>query len=283
MARQDRPFVCVDFILDQLRVIEVDKGEITGFFVRPLAAGSLRSGDPVEPAVIGSQLRQAMNAMRMAGVDARLALPDEAAVAKIVELPRMPDRHLRKAVAFAVERELPFPMDRAAWSWEVVARDENTIAVYLVAAWRDIIDRVVEVAVSAGLRPTVVEPRALAVARAVGMPRVNVLEAYGNQLHLTQVLPSQAPYVDLSLYPSDPDDAETAIERLLQRSNRRNLVVSDLEPSPVVLAGDLEDAGPQLKFPTAPFSGVLNGNPPYRPHGMDCRDHVASIGLAMRN
>lgn len=283
MARRSRPVVCIDFILDQLRVIEVQEGEITGYFVRPLPAGSLRSGDPVEPQVIGIELQQAMRATGMEGNDARLALPDEATVGKIVELPRMPDRHLRKAVAYAVERELPFPPDRAAWSWEVVARDEATISVYLVAAWRDIVDRVAEVAVSAGLTPTLVEPRAIAVARALGMPRVTVLEAGGSHLHLTQLLPSQAAYVDLGVCPSDRVEAEAAIERLLQRSGRRQLVVNDLEPSPLVLAGDLEDAELHLSVPAARLSTVLNGHPPTRPSGMDGAYHLASIGLAMRN
>jgi hypothetical protein len=283
MARRGRPVICIDFILDQLRVIEVQEGEITGYFVRPLPAGSLRAGDPVEPQVIGIELQQAMRAIGMEGSDARLALPDEATVGKIVELPRMPYRHLRKAVAYAVERELPFPVDRAAWSWEVVARDQATISVYLVGAWRDIVDRVAEVATSAGLTPILVEPRAIAVARALGMPRATVLEAGGSHLHLTQLLPSQAAYVDLGTCPSDRHEAEAAIERLLQRSSRRQLVANDLEPSPLVLAGDLESAELYLSIPAARLSTVLNGHPPRRPSGMDGAYHLASIGLGMRN
>lgn len=283
MGSRGRPVVCIDILLDHLRVIEVREGQVTAFFVRPLLAGSLRSGDPVDPQVIGVELQQSMRAMGMEAVDARLALPDEATVGKVVELPRMPDRHLRKAVTYAVERELPFPLDRAAWSWEIVARDQTTIAVYLVAAWRDIVDRIAEVALSAGLRPTVVEPRALSVARAIGLPRVTLLEASGSQLHLTQVLPSQAAHVESSICPPDRIEAEAAIERMLQRSNRRSLGANDLEPSPVVLAGDLEDAGLQLSVAAAPLSAVLNGHPPHRPPAMDGGYYLASLGLAMRN
>jgi Tfp pilus assembly PilM family ATPase len=283
MASRGRSVVCIDVLLDQLRVIEVRDGQVTSFFVRPLPVGSLRSGDPVEPQVIGIELQQSMRAMGMEAVDARLALPDEATVGKIIELPRMPDRHLRKAVGFAVERELPFPPDRAAWSWEIVARDQTTISVYLVAAWRDIVDRIAEVAVSAGLRPTVVEPRALSIARAIGLPRVTVLETSGSHLHLTQVLPTQAAYVESSVCPADRVDAEAAIERMLQRSSRRQLGANDLEPSPVVLAGDLEDAGLQLSVAAAPLSTVLNGHPPHRPPAMDGGYYLASLGLAMRN
>jgi Tfp pilus assembly PilM family ATPase len=283
MARRDQPLVCIDFMLDQLRVIEVQDGEITGFFVRPLPAGSLRSGDPVEPRLIASELQESMRAVGMRGIEARLALPDEAAVAKIVELPRMPDRHLRKAVAYAAERALPFPLDRAAWSWEVIARDETTISVYLVAAWRDTVDRIAEVASSAGLKPTAVEPRALAVARTFGVARVTVLEASGSQLHLTQVLPLQAAYVEAGICPSDPQEAEMAIERLLQRSSRRQLGVNDLELSQLVLAGDLENAGLFLSIPATPLVTLLNGHPPHRPKAMDSGYYLASIGLAMRN
>jgi Type IV pilus assembly protein PilM len=283
MARRGRPFVCIDFMLDQLRVIEVQDGEITGFFVRPLPVGSLRSGDPVEPQLIGIELQESMRALGMQSIEARLALPDEAAVGKIVELPRMPDRHLRKAVAYAAERALPFQLDRAAWSWEVIARDEATISVYLVAAWRDTVDRITEVASSAGLKPTVVEPRALAVARTFGVARVTVIEASASQLRLTQVLPSQVAYVDAGICPSDPTEAGAAIERLLQRSSRRQLGVNDLEPSPVVLAGDLEDAGLFLSVPATPLATLLNGHPPHRPKAMDSGYYLASIGLAMRN
>ena len=283
MPRRSRPIVCVDFLLDQLRVIEVLDGQITAYFVRPLPPGSFRSGDPVEPTLIGMELQQSMRAVGMQATEARLAMSDEAAVAKVVELPAMPNRHLRKAVAYLAERELPFPPERTAWSWEVLSRNATTIQVYLVGAWRDVVERVSEVATSAGLVPTIVEPRGLAVARGLGLPRVTVLEAHRNQLHLTQVLPLQAPYVDIAICPSDPTEAESAIERLLQRSSRHQLGLNDPGSSPVVLAGDLESAGLTLKVAAAPVSDVLNGNPPHRPPAMDAAHYVASIGLAMRN
>ena len=283
MGRHSRRIVCIDFVLDHLRVIEVENGDITGYFLRPLPGGALRSGDPVEPEIIAGELRQCMRATGMEGTEARLALPDEAAVAKIIQLPKMPDRHLRKAVAYAVERELPFPAERAAWSWQVINRDESSITVYLVAAWRDIVDRVADVAISAGLRPTLIEPRALALARAVGLPRATVIEAGGTQLQLTQVLPLSAPFVDVGTCPTDRQGAEEAIERLLQRSTRNQLGSDDLEPSPVLLAGDLEDAGLHLRVPVAFLSTVLNGHPPHRPKGMQGGHYIASLGLAAWN
>lgn len=283
MARRSRAIVCIDFVLDHLRVIEVENGVITGHFLRPLPAGVLRAGDPIEPDLIGGELRQCMRATGMEGTVARLALPDEAAVAKIIQLPRMPDRHLRKAVSYSVERELPFPAQRAAWSWQVIARDQSSITVYLVAAWRDLVDRVAEVAISAGLEPTLIEPRALAVARAIGLPRATVVEASGSQLQLTQVQPLSAPFVEVGSCPPDRREAEEAIERLLQRSTRHQLGANDLEPSPVLFAGELEDAGLKLRVPVTLLSSALNGHPPRRPEGMQAGHYIASLGLAAWN
>src|SRR5260370_35438082 len=117
-----------------------------------------------------------------------MARPDEATVSRQIPLPPMPNRDLVKAMHFAAEKHIPFSIDRARWSWDVIERNRNGVTVYLVAAWRDVVDRYAEVARGAGLVPEGLEPRAVAVARSLAQDHGLVLHAGGRRLPVTLLM-----------------------------------------------------------------------------------------------
>src|SRR5215510_13811863 len=101
--------VCLVFGRDHLSALEVFNGAITRWIAVPLAEEDLDNGSPADPKAVGA-------ALRLAGMEARIAriaLPDEATVSRQLQLPAMPRRDLRRAMHFAAERHIPFPLARA--------------------------------------------------------------------------------------------------------------------------------------------------------------------------
>jgi Tfp pilus assembly PilM family ATPase len=154
-TRGRQPVVCVDFGRDRLSAMEVVQGTVTRWITRPLPQDALRNGDPILPGYVGEAVRQSMARAGMQARRVRIALPDEATVSRQVTLPAMPGRDLVKALHFVAEQHIPFPIARARWAWDVVHRDRTTITIYLVATWRDLVDRYAELATAAGLEPEV--------------------------------------------------------------------------------------------------------------------------------
>jgi type IV pilus assembly protein PilM len=212
-GRARQPLVCLDLGRDRLTAIEVADGAVTHWISRPLPSDALRSGDPILPGYVGDAVRQAMERSNMVARRARIALPDEATVSRQVTLPPMSGRDLVRAMHFAAEKHIPFSIERARWAWDVVAQSREGVTVYLVATWRDVVDRYVEVAAAAGLQPEVLEPRAVAVARAVDQDQALVLDAGLSRLHATLMVTGQPTFVDEVVVGTVVMDEREALDR----------------------------------------------------------------------
>jgi type IV pilus assembly protein PilM len=282
--RSRQPLVCLDFGRDRLAALELVDGAVTRWISRPLPQDALSSGDPILPAYLGDAVRQTLARAAIVGRRVRIALPDEATVSRQVTLPPMARRDLPRAMQFAAEKHIPFPIERARWAWDVIAQGRDGITVYLVATWRDVVERYVEMARAAGLEPEVLEPRAVSVARALDQEQALVLDAGLSRLHATLVVTGQPTFVDEVVVGSVVHDEREALDRLLQRAYRHQSTVAGTPGrlAPVLLAGDLEDADLPLPVPGRPVSEVLNGQLPRSPQGFRAGAYLANLGLSMR-
>jgi hypothetical protein len=275
------PIVCLDFSLNQLCAIEVGDGQVRRWALQPLAPGSLRGGDPADVAALAEGVRWTLRQAGISARRARIAVSDDAAVVRVVEVPGMPRRHLKGALRYLSEQQTPFPPGQASLAWDVLERRGNTQRVYLAAAWTDVVQRLAETARVAGLEPEVIEPRSLAVGRAVGQEQAIVVDAAEMQVRVTYVAPAQAPFTDEA--PLIPDAEWDAVNRLLGRALR----TQGSAPPVVLLAGDLEPAADRreaaaLIVRAQAASETLNGHGPARPPGMPGGSLLGPLGLAMR-
>jgi type IV pilus assembly protein PilM len=279
-----QPVVCLDFGRDRLTALEVAGGSVSRWVSRPLPDDALRNGDPILPGFVAEVVRQTLGRAGMRARRAHIALPDEATVSRQLTLPPMPNRDLVRAMHFAAEKHVPFPIERARWAWDVVQRGRGGITVYLVATWRDVVDRYVEVCRGAGLEPEVLEPRSVAVARALDQEQALVLDAGERRLHVTLFMPGQPTYVDEVAVGSIVPDQREALDRLLQRAYRHQSTVAGTAGrlAPVLLAGELEYAELELPVAGRPVSEVLNGQLPTAPRGFRPGAYLANIGLSMK-
>jgi len=284
LSRRRRSIVCLDFGRGQLSAIEIADGTVTRWISRTLAEDALRNGDPVHPGLLGEAVRQALIRGRIESRRAWMALPDHATVSRHLSLPAMPRRELARAMHFAAEKHIPFPIERARWSWDVIGRTRDHIDVYLVATWRDVIDRFAEVARAAGLVPEVLEPRAVSVARALDQDRALLIDAGAGRLHATLLIDGQPAFVDEVPIGREPGGWRDSLDRLLQRAYRYQSTEAGRAGrlAPVLLAGELELAEVHLPVGGMPVGEVLNGHLPAAPTAFRPGGYLANLGLSMR-
>ncbi len=279
-----RPVVCLDLSRDRLTALEVAEGAVTRWTSRPLVEDALRNGDPMLPGYLAETMHDALAQAGIVARRARIALPDEATVSRQLTLPPMAWRDLARAMRFAAEKHIPFSIERARWAWDVIDRTSEGTVVYLVATWRDVVERYAEIARTAGLEPEVLEPRMLAVARALDQEQALVLDADQRRVHAMLVVTGQPTYVDEVVVGSVVQDRREALDRLLQRAYRYQSSTNGAAGrlAPVLLAGDLEHADLALPVVGRPVSDVLNGQLPGIPTGFQPGAYLANLGLSMR-
>ncbi len=265
--------VCLDLSPELLGAVEVRANVVTAWGSRRLAPSQ---SDPPSPASLAEVLRELLATAGIGARRARMTLPDAATVSRTLVLPPMPDRDLARAMRYEAERHLPFPIGQVRWSWDLLERRVDAVIVYLVATWGDVADRWAEAARLAGLWPEVLEPRSLALVRALDRDQAVLLERRGTLLHLTVVQHRRPALVDRAPWAG----GDAGLEQLLHRAFRHQSLAGRLPP--VLLAGELDGEHLPVPVPALPVGEVLDGHLPAAPPAFRAGAHLAELGLAMR-
>lgn len=139
--------------------------------VAPLAPGLVRDGEVADVEGLAAALKDFFAANSL-GRRVRLGVANQRIVVRTVELPPVSDpRELDAAVRFQAQDNIPMPLDQAVLDYQPLGRVETSqgdrLRVVLVAARRDMIERLVAAARGAGLRPEGIDLSAFAMIRAL--------------------------------------------------------------------------------------------------------------------
>jgi type IV pilus assembly protein PilM len=140
----------------------------------PLAPGVLRDGEVVDGAALAEALRELFAGSGL-GKRVRLGVANQRIVVRTIDLPPLTDaKEIAAAVRFHAQDHIPMPLEQAVLehsSLGVVDTAEGPrTRVVLVAARRDMIERLHAAAREAGLRPAGIDLSAFAMIRSLHRP-----------------------------------------------------------------------------------------------------------------
>jgi type IV pilus assembly protein PilM len=140
----------------------------------PLAPGVVRDGEVVDVDTLADALRKLFSEHRL-GRRVRIGLANQRIVMRTLDLPPLQDaKEIASAVRFQAQDQIPMPLEQAVLehhSLGIVDTAEGPrTRVVLVAARRDMIDRLLEATRRAGLRPHGIDLSAFAMIRALHRP-----------------------------------------------------------------------------------------------------------------
>lgn len=164
-----------------VRVAELDrrsrgKPRLVRFGERPLPLGAVVDGDVVEPEVVTQSLRQLWSDAGIKGRDVAVGLASQRVTVRQMELPELPESELHDALRLQAEDQLPMPVEQALLDYVVVGRsaageDPRKLQVLLVAAEREMVERLLAAVTAAKLRPVLVDLDAFALLRSLADTR----------------------------------------------------------------------------------------------------------------
>ena len=139
--------------------------------VAPLAPGVVREGDVVDLDTLASTLKT-LFAEHKLGRRVRLGVANQRIVMRTIDLPPLESaKEISSAVRFQAQEHIPMPLDQVVLEHQslglVQTADGPRTRVVLVAARRDMIDRLLEATRRAGLRPAGIDLSAFAMIRAL--------------------------------------------------------------------------------------------------------------------
>jgi type IV pilus assembly protein PilM len=139
--------------------------------VTPLAPGVVRDGEVVDVDTLAAALRKLFAEHKLAR-RVRLGVANQRIVMRMVDLPPLKDaKEIASAVQFQSQEHIPMPLEQAVLEHHslgvVQTPDGPRTRVVLVAARRDMIDRLLDAIRRAGLRPHGIDLSAFAMIRAL--------------------------------------------------------------------------------------------------------------------
>ena len=145
---------------------------LTRFGEVALPPGAVVDGDVVEAAVVADALRKLWDSTGVRGRNVAVGLASQRVTVRQLDLPDMPDSELAAAVRLQAQDQLPMPVDEALVDYVVVERypvgeERQNVRVLLVAAEREMVERLLTAVTSAKLRPTLVDLDAFALLRSL--------------------------------------------------------------------------------------------------------------------
>lgn len=148
----------------------------------PLAAGVVRDGEVIDVETLAASLRELFSAHKL-DKRVRLGVANSRIVMRTIDLPPLTEpKEIASAVRFQAQDHIPMPLDQAMLDHQslgtVDTPDGPRTRVVLIAARRDMIDRLLGAATRAGLRPQAIDLSAFAMIRALYRPDAASTVAY---------------------------------------------------------------------------------------------------------
>ena len=173
-SKRNRPIVGLDIEPGHLAAAEAivnGRVAVQRAAVGPLAPGLVRDGEVADVEGLAAALKDFFAAHKLPK-RVRLGVANQRIVVRTIELPPIEEgRELDSAVRFQAQENIPMPLDQAVLDYQPLGRVETEqgerLRVVLVAARRDMIDRLIAAARGAGLRPEGIDLSAFAMIRAL--------------------------------------------------------------------------------------------------------------------
>jgi type IV pilus assembly protein PilM len=143
--------------------------------ISPVESGVIRDGEVADVEGLAAALRDLYRSNKGLDKRVRVGLANQKIVVRIIDLPYLEDpKEIDAAVRFHAQDQLPMPLDHAVLDHRQleVVNDETgrRLRVLLVAARREMVERVLAALRSAGLKPEGIDLSAFAMVRALHRP-----------------------------------------------------------------------------------------------------------------
>lgn len=142
-----------------------------------LPPGAVRDGEIVDADAVVVALKELWARYKLKSRKVALGVANQQVVVRQIDLPYLPERELRTSLSFQVQDHIPIAVDHAILDYHLLEEYETEdghrfLRIMLVAAQRDMVDRLLDVIQRAKLTPIGLDLDAFAVLRSLAPERV---------------------------------------------------------------------------------------------------------------
>lgn len=180
--------VTLVFETEELRFLAAEGDRVTKWGRVPLPTGLVSEGLITSAVEMGEILDDLFEEQGMERERVITSISALRSVPRMITMPRLQASVLREAISREAKKEMPVPLDDLYLSWKSVPGAGEQQQVYLLGVPREFIDAQVRSLEAAGIRPSVMDLKPLALVRAVGEPEAIVVNLEPHALDIVLVM-----------------------------------------------------------------------------------------------
>lgn len=160
-----------------LKIVKLKKKKkllsLVSFGEKEIKPGVIERGEIKDQDALAETIKDSLNKINGERLKTNYiiaSLPEEKAFLRVIQMPIMEEKDLKKAVYFEAENYIPLPLESVYLDSQIIPQFNNKsgrLNVLIVALPKKIIDAYVDVFHKAGLKPTALEVEAQAISRAL--------------------------------------------------------------------------------------------------------------------
>lgn len=158
-----------------IKIVELRSGSppsLRALAIRPTPPGTIQDGQVIEPQAIAAEIKAGLAEAKIRNKYVVTSIANQAAITRIIPMPKMSLKELDEAIKWEAERYIPFPIDEVVLDYDILDNPDDIPAdgqmeVMIAAAQHETIARLVEVIKLAGLEPVVIDVKPFAALRAL--------------------------------------------------------------------------------------------------------------------
>lgn len=275
----------------EVRLLSVRGQSILRWTTSTLAAGTVRNGQLVQPALFGQVVRELVQQVGGSRRGAVVSLSGQRSLVRILSLPSVPPQMLREAVQREARRELPLPLEELYLSWQVIgSRGASGCDVLVLGIPRDAVDSFIAGLRSAGVRTAAMDLKPLALVRAANLPDV-LLADLEQTVGSVILVRGYVPYISRSIgLPGDTDRpladrADHLVAEIRRTLDFYSATMAPQHPpwTPVVCLTGALAGEPEVRSRVGPLWPLVEPVPPIPlPQGLPLPPYLVNVGLALK-
>lgn len=152
--------------------------DIGSYAIKMIEVSSSKSGDNIvnfgyakapgaEAEGLAESIKKMLSDSKAAAKEVNMSISGPQVITRFVSMPAMSDKDLRGALAFEVEKNIPFGADEVIYDYQVLERGkEKRMDILLAAVKKDYVERHMRLAKLCGLNPNAIDVDSFALANA---------------------------------------------------------------------------------------------------------------------
>lgn len=273
-----------------VRLLTVKDKTVQKWGDMPLEPGLIKEGLILDPRGMGLVIKNLFASQNAPKKDVIVSLTGLRAIPRFLTMPKISPHLLEEPIMREARREMPLALEDLYLFWQVIGEVGNQQRIYLLGVPRDLLDAQVQALAAAGIQPSVMDLKPLALVRAVNREQVIIADLEPDSLDVIVVVDS-VPVIMRTFSLEEGLGLKEKIERLADELTRTVKFYNDSHPekpfSPattVYLTGALMgDRAARNSFTKRVEYPVEVPNPPleYTPD-LPLAQYMVNMGLALK-